>query len=128
MDIAISAISRIRECGTASADAATTGLNLVSGLDTLEDRRCWNAEAGKNGGIGEPLIDLESQRRGCAHVLIVPSTVSLAADSAGGGQLFDLQQLGRIVPGVAGVAVFVLSIGHRFAKRLQRKIGQRVRF
>jgi len=56
MDIAISAISRMRECGTASAEAATDGLNLVSALDTLEDRRCWNAEAGKNYRVGERLI------------------------------------------------------------------------
>src|SRR5271154_5109076 len=54
IDMAISASSRMRECGTASAEAATAGLNLISGLDTLKDRRCWNAEAGK-GGVGERL-------------------------------------------------------------------------
>ena len=93
----------------ARADAATDGPNLASGLDTLEDRRCWNAaEAGKS-GIRQRPIALEShdsgnlergaiakstddfiQRRGCAHVLIVPSGAlivrfRLAANSRGGG-------------------------------------------
>jgi hypothetical protein len=54
MDMAISASSRIRECGTASAEAATDGTDLVWGLDTLENRRCWDAEAGED-GVNEQL-------------------------------------------------------------------------
>src|SRR5580704_5174148 len=57
MDMAISASSRIRECGTASAEAATAGPNFVSGLDTLEDRRCGNGEAGKNGIDERPVVE-----------------------------------------------------------------------
>ena len=52
----------MRECGIASAEAATAGPNLVSGLDTLEDRRSGNAEAGENGGIDEGLIMLKPLR------------------------------------------------------------------
>jgi hypothetical protein len=62
MDIAISANSRMREWGTASAEAATAGANFVSGLDTFENRRCGNAEAGQNGGIRESLIVTEPFR------------------------------------------------------------------
>src|ERR1700733_4847929 len=54
MDMAISASSRMRECGTASAEAATEGTDLVCGLDTLKNRRCGNAETGE-GGVDEQL-------------------------------------------------------------------------
>jgi hypothetical protein len=59
IDMAISASSRMRECGTASAEAATDGANLAMGLDTFENRRCGNAEAGENFGINERLIVTE---------------------------------------------------------------------
>ena len=59
--MAISASSRMRECGTASAEAATEAAGFVCGLDTLEDRRCRNAESGKH-GIDERLIALEPLR------------------------------------------------------------------
>src|ERR1700683_2804793 len=60
IDMAMSASSRMRECGTASAEAATAGPNLVSGLDTLDDRRCWNVEARKDSRVGERLVALKS--------------------------------------------------------------------
>src|ERR1700722_11854862 len=65
MDMAISANSRMRECGTASAEAAITGANLVCGLDTFEDRRCGNAESGENGGGGKGLAIGEDFRNAC---------------------------------------------------------------
>src|ERR1019366_8987497 len=60
MDMASSASSRMRECGTASAEAATAGLNFMSGLDTLENRRSGNGEPGENGGVRQRLIALKS--------------------------------------------------------------------
>jgi hypothetical protein len=63
--MAISASSRMRECGTASAEAATDGPNLVSGLDTLEDRRSWDAEAGQYGGISERVVALKFLGAAC---------------------------------------------------------------
>src|ERR1700722_2528461 len=56
IDMAISANSRMRECGTASAEAATEGANLAVGLDTFENGRCGNAESGKNHGIDKRLV------------------------------------------------------------------------
>ena len=52
----------MRECGTARADAATDGTDFVCGLDTLENRRCWNAESRQNRGVYQVLIVLESLR------------------------------------------------------------------
>jgi hypothetical protein len=49
----------MREWGTASAEAATAGAELICGLDTVEDRRSGNAKAGKNVGINERFIVLE---------------------------------------------------------------------
>src|ERR1700737_1086468 len=59
MDMASSASSRMRECGTATAEAATAGPILACGLDTLENRRCGDAEAGKDVRINEHLIGLK---------------------------------------------------------------------
>src|ERR1700733_5913740 len=62
MDIASSASSRMRECGTAIAEAETAGSSLACGLDTLENRRCGSAEAGKHGGVRERLGAKEDSR------------------------------------------------------------------
>src|ERR1700722_8814956 len=59
MVMASSASPRMRECGMASAEAPTAGADLIWELDTLKDRRCRNAEAGKNGGVDKRLVALE---------------------------------------------------------------------
>ena len=50
----------MRECGTDNAEEAMEGLDLICGLDTLDDRRSERAEAGKYSRINELLVMFES--------------------------------------------------------------------
>src|SRR5581483_1604303 len=51
----------------------------------------------------------------------------LTCPAAGGNQLLDVHQPGRVIAGIAGVAVFVLGIAHRLAQGIEREIAQRIR-
>src|SRR5689334_23095759 len=62
MDIAISASSRIRECGTRSAEAATLGVILSFILNAFEDRGNGDLKTGKHCGVFEGLVLFEFLR------------------------------------------------------------------